>query len=130
MKTIILFILIVFLGAGSRLQAGKPIPSYNDPISHAADFREKNHNNDPKSDPKEKRGMIIVAQGIGPAKLPVSIWVYSIDKMDISGPFTIIGYGELIVPVDDREWGVLFECDGKAVVSVWTDTVTETSTVK
>lgn len=126
MKTMIVFILMIFLGAGYQLQASQPIPSYNDPVSHRADFKEKHHNNDPKFDPKGKRNMIIIAQVIGPAKLPVVGWVYSLDKQDILGPFTIVDDQELSVPIDDRLWGVLIECDAKVLVSVWTDDMTGT----
>jgi hypothetical protein len=121
MKTVIAFIIILLLCTGAQLQAAKPIPSYKAPVIRVANFTEKHHKNDLKSEPKGRRYMMVVAQVAGPSRDPIFIWVYSLDKRSILGPYTIIGSGELTVPIDDRLWGVLVKCDTKVVVSVWTD---------
>jgi hypothetical protein len=123
MKRVVVFILVLLLSTGAHLQASKPIPSYKQPVSRLANFTEKHHNNDSKSDPKGKRYMVVVAQVAGPSREPVVIWVYSLDGQDISGPFMIIDSGEITVPIDNRLWGVLVECEEKTVVSVYTQPV-------
>ena len=121
MKTLFAFLVVVFLGTTMPLQAARPIPSYKAPVTHRANFEEKHHKDGDKMDPKGKRNMIIVSNVIGPAKLPMTIWVYSLDGKEILGPYTIIGSGELVVPIDGRPWGIVVEFEGKATVSVWTD---------
>jgi hypothetical protein len=91
-------------------------------IRNAENFQEKNHNgDDPNSGMKGKRDMIIWAQVAGPSKAPVTIWVYSLDMLDSQGPFTILGGGEISVPIDDRNWGTIIQCNEDTEVSVWTD---------
>lgn len=124
MKKLISILMILFFGAGIHLQASKPIPSFKTQISNVANFQEKHQGTDYSNlnpDPKGKRNMIIVAQGIGPAKGPITIWVYSLDMQDVLGPFTIDGSGTITVQIDDRDWGTIIQCDGKCMVSVWTD---------
>lgn len=122
MKKLISFLLILVLGASIQLQASKPIPSYKQKVDKAANFQEKNNGGDTYNPGmKGKRNMLIVSNVIGPAKLPVNIWVYSLDGKDILGPFVIYGDGQISVPIDDRLWGVIVQCDGKVEVSVYTD---------
>jgi hypothetical protein len=121
MKKLILFLMILTLGAGINLQAAKPIPSYKEKVSRVANFKEK-HLGDfgPDNGIKGKRYMVVVAQVAGPSKTPITIWVYSLDLRDIMGPYTVEGSGEIEVPIDGREWGVLVQCEDKCSVSVWT----------
>jgi hypothetical protein len=122
MKKLFSFLLmILILGTGIHLQAAKPIPSFHQNVSYLANFQEKPNGSDNfNSDLKGKRNMIIVAQVIGPAKTPVIIYVYSLDGRDILGPFEIDGDGQISVPIDDRLWGVIVQCDDKCQVSVYT----------
>jgi len=120
MKSIFVFFIVVILSAGTQLEASRPIPSYKDAVSKTANYKEKQHNEDLKTDPKGKRSMIIVANVVGPAKTPITIWVYSLEGHTVLGPFVIYGDGELTVPIDNRPWGVVVQCDGKVVISVWT----------
>jgi hypothetical protein len=124
MKKLFTFLMILALGAGIhlQLQASKPIPSFNTQIYNVANFQEKHlTGDDPNSGIKGKRNMYIVAQIAGPSKTPIIIWVYSLDGRDILGPYILYGSGEISVPIDDREWGVLIQCSDKVVVSVYTD---------
>ena len=123
MKKLICFLMILALGAGIHVQASKPIPSFKAKISNAANFQEKNTGcNAPMSgDLKGKRSMIIMANVVGPAKTPVIIWVYSLDLTTVLGPFVIFGDGQITVPVDDRDWGVIVQCTDKVEVSVYSE---------
>lgn len=121
MKKLITMLMILTLWAGISLQASKPIPSYNVNISSTANFQEKDRNkNDPNSGEKGKRYMIVVTNVAGPSKLPIIVWVYSLDGRDIQGPFTLYGNDEISVPIDDRDWGTIMQTTEKSTVSVWT----------
>ena|ERR1035438_9992668 len=121
MKKTIATLLIVLVGTVLQMQASKPIPSFQDLVARRANFTEKHHDQDSKPDPKKKRNMIIVCQVAGPNGAPIQIWVYSLDQKDVLGPYVLIDKGTLTVPIDDREWGVLVECDTKVYMSVLTD---------
>lgn len=122
MKKLISFLMILILGAGIHLQASKPIPSYKVQVSKDANFQEKtNRPNGPNYDLAGKRDMIIWITVAGPSTDPISIWVYSLDKQDILGPYILYDSGEISVPIDDRNWGVIVQCDVQVTVSVYTD---------
>ena len=122
MKKLIIFLMILALGAGINSQASKPIPSYKDHVSKAANFQEKHLGNfGPDNGIKGKRYMVVVAQVIGPSKDPIIIWVYSLDGRDIQGPFVINdGDGQIQAEIDGREWGALVQCEDKCIVTVYT----------
>ena len=120
MKKFITFLMILTLGAVISLQASKPIPSYNAQIQKA-NF-EENHQASANQNFGEKgrRYMMVMSQVAGPSKTPIFIWVYSLDGVDIQGPFIVYGSGEISAPIDGREWGAVVQCTDKIIVSVWT----------
>jgi hypothetical protein len=120
MKKLISFLMILTLGAGIHLQASKPIPSYNAKVSGSETFVE-NHQSNGNSAPDwvGKREMVIVAQVSGPVGTPVNIWVYSLDLQDILGPYILYDRGSITVEIDDRNWGVLIQCEYNVTVSIW-----------
>ena len=50
-----------------------------------------------------------------------TVWIYSIDGLDILGPYYVTCGNTLEVEIDDREWGALVESDMDINVSVWID---------
>ena len=71
MKTGIVFFLIIFFSTSFVLQASKPIPSFHNPVSRVANFTEKHHDNDSKSNDKGRRYMVVVTNVAGPYKPPL-----------------------------------------------------------
>lgn len=123
MKKLITFLMILALGAGINLQASQPIPSYNAHCYKDANFQEKHHDYDGK-DQKKKRNMIIIVQVAGPSGDPAPIYItpYSLDMRTVLGPYVIYsGAGTITVPIDDRDWGVIVQCDDKVYVTVTID---------
>jgi hypothetical protein len=47
------------------------------------------------------------------------VWLYSLDGLDILGPYTVLCGETLTVEIDDREWGVLVQTDAAVLVDVW-----------
>jgi len=120
MKKIIIFLMILTLGAGISLQASRPIPSYKTKIT-SANFQEKHQSTDNSNfGQKGRRYMMVIAQVSGPSKDPIFIWVYSLDGRNVQGPFILFGGGEISAPIDDRDWGSIIQCANKCTVSVWT----------
>jgi hypothetical protein len=124
MKKFIAFLMILTLWAGITLQASRPIPSFKANVEYRANFQEMNQsnksNNGPNSGEKGKRYMIVVTNVAGPVSPPISVWVYSLDGLDILGPYTLYGDDQISVPIDDRDWGTIIQCNVKCDVSVWT----------
>ena len=111
--------LILFLfGLGITLVSGQnPIPSYNVPVYHYANFQEQLKGSSTCYNNRGKSGIVIRANG---AMSSIAIvYVYSLDMQDVLGPFTIYGGETLTVPIDSREWGVLVESDDHISVDVW-----------
>jgi len=50
-----------------------------------------------------------------------TVWIYSLDGLDILGPYYLACGNTLEVEIDDREWGALVESDMDINVSVWID---------
>ena len=117
-KSILLSVILIFLG--STIVSGyNPIPSYDVPICHKANFLEKQGSEKSKKpDTKGRRQMNI--RTVAYPTVTTTIWIYSIDGKDVLGPFEQIGSGLITREIDDREWGVYVESDGHAVVDIWT----------
>jgi hypothetical protein len=95
-----------------------PIPSYSVLVTDHTVFSEQIINANYKH-AKGKRNINVASSG--GSQCPVQVWIFSLDKQDIFGPY-IINPGEtLIVAIDDREWGVLSESSCQAIMSVWID---------
>lgn len=118
MKTLLLsaaFVIMTLTG----LLAQNPIPSYAFPVYGRANFQE-GVNKYLLS--REKRDMEVKSSCASPTtSCSANIWVYSLDGRDVKGPFVIYGGGEtLIVPIDEREWGVYAESEDKIILTIWT----------
>ena len=47
------------------------------------------------------------------------VWVYSLDGLDVLGPFTVTDGEILVVEIDDREWGCRVITEDPVFVDVW-----------
>lgn len=111
--------LILFLfGLGITLVSGQnPIPSYNVPVYHVANFQEQQKSSNTSFNSRCKSGIVIRANGV--TSSIATVYVYSLDLQDVLGPFTMHGGETLTVAIDSREWGVLVESDDHITVDVW-----------
>jgi hypothetical protein len=113
-----MFLILFLFGLGITLVSGQnPIPSYNVPVYHFANFQEQLKSCNTSDNSRGKSGIIIRANG---ATSSIAIvYVYSLDMQDVLGPFTMYGGETLTVSIDSREWGVLVESDDHITVDVW-----------
>ena len=117
-----LFILSILLSTFSLSgYAAYPIPSYNVPVYHIANFQEKSTYGKSKGTAKEKRNLIIRISGYGGPNCSCTVWVYSLDGRDVIGPDTVGCNVQLSYEIDERDWGVIVECDDHVTVDVWTE---------
>ena len=117
MKKVFLMTLVLMLGGIFQLSAQNPIPSYNTPVNHVANFQELVNSPDLKSTSKGQRVLQVKVKGSSAAK--ATIWVYSHDNQDILGPFIVYGGETISVSIDDRLWGVIVHSDSDIDVDVW-----------
>jgi hypothetical protein len=66
---------------------------------------------------REKRSQNITIHGT--AGSFAIAWIYSLDGLDVLGPYTIYAGETLSVPIDDREWGVIIQTSFEIQVDVW-----------
>ncbi len=94
-----------------------PIPSRDVNINGYADFREDYRGKQPLIT-LEKRGVYVTVNTITPGS-QATVWVYSLDRQTVYGPFTVAALEPLYQIIDDRQWGVLMNTDEEIPVSVW-----------
>ena len=130
-KLQIILLLVLFCGS-QRAFAHYPIPSFNLPVVGIANFQESQLSvgggiengkfNDGKLSPMTRRVMNIkVTHTVASLNgtFQATVWVYSLDKQTIIGPFTVYVGDVLSVPIDDRDWGVIVDSDYDITVDVW-----------
>lgn len=96
-----------------------PIPSFNISVSQLANFQES----DPTSVTDQTRGKrqvnVQVRSGSDNGPCDATVWIYTLDRTTILGPYNVNCGETLTVEIDDREWGVLVESDYTIEVDVW-----------
>ena len=118
-KRFLFLIFLVFWGVLS-LKAQFPIPSYNIPVTHAVNFEESTNKPIVKEATKGKRKIkVIVRSEESGGSCEATVWIYSLDQMDILGPFTVSCEELLSVEIDERDWGVLVQSDNHVYADVW-----------
>ena len=99
-----------------------PIPSFHVPVDSGtvARFRETTANGDTKSI-LEKRDVHvkITDQSSGGGNCGATVWIYSLDGLDVLGPFSVLCGETLVTAIDKRAWGVLVQSNDDIVVDVW-----------
>ena len=117
----LLCVILIFFGSVIAL-GYNPIPSYDVPVYHKANFLEKQNGEKSKLQVnKSKRIMNVRIVALPP--VTTHVWIYSMDGHDVLGPYEVIGDGLISVQIDDRDWGVYVESDGHAEVDVWTSPI-------
>ena len=98
-----------------------PIPSYNVPVYHIANFQEKSAYAKSKGTSKEKRNLIIRTSSLNGPSCNCIVMAYSLDGRDVIGPDTIGCNQQISFEIDERDWGVVVESDDHVTVDVWID---------
>lgn len=93
-----------------------PIPSRNVALSGAARFEPSLNS---IQDPTRKRVFQNVTVRGGPGT-HATVYIYSLDGLNILGPYTVYAGETLTVEIDERDWGVFIQTDDEITVDVWT----------
>ncbi|MCX6278572.1 MAG: hypothetical protein NT004_10790 [Bacteroidetes bacterium] len=118
------FLLFTLMSVFVQGQITKPvtIPSFRVPVDSGtvALFRETTANGHTKSI-LEKRDVHvkITDQSSGGGNCGATVWIYSLDGLDVLGPYTAPCGETLVVEIDERAWGVLVQSIDDIVVDVW-----------
>jgi hypothetical protein len=115
----VLMMIILWQPSSAQVIPTYPIPSYGVSVTGYANFRENRLSKTIPS--KEKRSVNIIVSSQGLSNCSATVWVYSLDRATVLGPFTVTCGQKLTVPIDDREWGVLVESEEEVSVDVWID---------
>ena len=97
-----------------------PIPSYQVSVIGLARFCESGININAKA-PAAKRDGIVKVYTRNPeiTDCRAKVWWYSLDGLDILGPYAVLCGETLTVEIDERAWGVLIETGSETLVDVW-----------
>ncbi|MEI7501251.1 MAG: hypothetical protein WCK84_12500 [Bacteroidota bacterium] len=122
-KLIPLFVFLTLLSMAMQAQTAKPypIPSFKVAVdSGYARFEENAHLVKPDTS-REKRDAHVKIIRNGPSIQPcqAQVWLYSLDGLDVLGPYTVACGATLTVEIDGREWGVLVQTSASVLVDVW-----------
>ena len=120
-KALFILLLLGFVSSSGVFAQKVPtyrIPSYNQPVCGLANFI-PSFSGDPASSngEKEKRSQNIAVHGTSGSY--AIVWIYSLDGLDILGPYTVYAGDTLSVGIDDREWGVTIWSAFNIDVDVW-----------
>ena len=94
-----------------------PIPSYNVNVNGTANFIPFGSNLSTLGNTKEKRSQNVAVRGSYGSY--ATVWVYSLDGLDVLGPYVVYAGETLSVPIDDRDWGVLVQTSYEIQVDVY-----------
>jgi hypothetical protein len=121
MKTKIYFFLITIIFSVNQAKAQYPIPSYVVAVTQQAYFEEQRNLALINLMPQAKRELDVQVQSptISTVSPCATIWVYSLDRQTILGPYTLDNSDILSVPIDERLWGVFLEATYELNASVW-----------
>jgi len=93
-----------------------PIPSYNIVTEGLTNFMEEGLGGKGQLS-KGNRKLIVTSSGS--SACPAQIWIFSLDRVDILGPYTLNPGETLSVDIDEREWSVNSESACQVTLSVW-----------
>ncbi len=96
-----------------------PIPSYNVNTNGNAIFEEQLPTTVTNTEAKRRMNVIVICHRLTLFPCYIQVMLYSLDGLDILGPYNP-ACGELLtVDIDEREWGVWVQTDCDVEVSVW-----------
>ncbi len=117
-------IILVFLLFGLTQAYGQTIPfysipSYNVPVDGYAGFISRTSPPPIPSKGKVDAKIHVRSATSVPPDVYVTVWVSTADRSTLLGPFMVKCGETLTVSIDERQWGVLVECDTNVLVDVW-----------
>ncbi len=118
-KFLISTVLLFFIWSITAL-AYEPIPSYKYPINRTQNFIEKiAKDGDPS--PKGKRDMLVQSSISSGKPTMATLYAFSTDGTTVVGPYVIYSGQTIIIPIDDRQWGLNVVAQGNdhVYISVW-----------
>jgi hypothetical protein len=123
MKKMLFSALIVIMITGSMSGQSTrpyPIPSYGIQVDGFALFCESGNPGNPDPSKAKKDGIIkIYPSNPEVTTCSATVWWYSLDGLDVLGPFTVLCGETLVTAIDERAWGVLVQSNDDIVVDVW-----------
>jgi len=119
-KFLLLINLSLFVGANS-VHAQYPIPSYNILLNSYATFQEHISVTPNEQETRGKRKLIVkvTCGNLLLSACSATVWVYSLDGLDVLGPFQVTDAEDLSVEIDERAWGTRVETQDPIFVDVW-----------
>jgi len=97
-----------------------PIPSYEVEVNGFANFRESSSPNSFVIPAGRRDINVIITSSYPHGNAQATVWFYSLDSLEIMGPFSISEYEILTESIDFKTWGALVESDEDILASVWT----------
>jgi hypothetical protein len=124
MKKILSVTFFLFAGFGitgvhSQLVPTYTIPSYDITVNGYADFRENFNDLRPNQTEGKRDVDVQVKSGTRSPDCQATVWVYTLDRNTVLGPYTLSCEDILQVEIDDNEWGVLVLSGADVNISVW-----------
>ena len=117
--TFILVCCFCGLTAFPQIVPSYTIPSYNIQVTRFANFTET-LNPANSNQAKEKRQVDVqVKSTLVKESSDIRVWVYTLDRSTILGPYVVKGDGSLKVDVDQNMWGVFIDSRDVIYVDVW-----------
>jgi len=115
------FILVMCIILNAQDEKIFPIPSFNVPVDSSSVRFQENNRNDNVENSRQKRQINVKIIGNGPIvqNCQCQVWVYSLDGLDILGPYTVLCGSTLVVEIDEREWGVTIQSTSSVLADVW-----------
>ena len=114
-------LLICLQDGFSQIVKPWPIPSYNIPVNGTAFFQESSSQteNNLNRGRRKIHVQVLSQKTLDTLSCQATVHVYSLDGLDILGPYTVTCGSTLEVEIDEREWGALVESTYEIHVSVW-----------
>ena len=123
MKKILALMILISTFSLAAVYGQNPIPSWNIPVYHRANFQETSKKISGQGDQvMGKRVLNVHAQtgSNGPQNCG-TVYIYRLDSTMVMGPCTLCEGQTLSVEIDQNEWGVLVESEAHLVIDVWID---------
>lgn len=120
-KNLIFFAILTLTTLTGWSQSLKPypIPSFGATVNGWALFSENGANAGGPSKAKKDGYVKVYTSRPEVQNCGATIYWYSIDGLNILGPFEVSCGETLSTPIDEREWGVLVITEDEIMVDVW-----------
>jgi hypothetical protein len=115
-------LLLIFMMCGSKLMLAQyPIPSWSIDVCKQATFEEQSGLNESPAIILAKRmvDVHVTSKKASQSSYVAAVWIYSLDRTTIFGPYYMVDDETKQVEIDDRLWGVYVETDEEITVDVW-----------